>query len=411
MASVIAMKREKLGEKWKERPARPGEKIDFYQARWKTPDYKTRKKNFDLKRDADRHAAEMEGTKVSGSYIDPSAGRSPHSRPTPRNGGPSRSTGRGTADQIETRFRRHVYPRIGGRAIGAIKQNEIQALVKWMATGDDDHEPLAPATVKVAYDWLSTVFKAAVVNRDIPVSPCRDIKLPNVDKRKVRCPYRWRRWPPWPMAFPERYRTLIVLGAGSGVRISEALGVTSDRIDWPRQNLNVDRQLRRVEPDGTPVFGPVKDKKNRPRTIPLSDEVTAAMVEHVRTYGTGAGGLLFTNDSGEPIRRTTFSEMWARVARPLGIPVGDGYHQLRHFYASVLIRGGASITLVQEMLGHASLETTQIYAHLFPDSADMVRASVDRALRSLKSVPSEELPETSSGNLGSDWGPIEAPSL
>jgi integrase len=64
----------------------------------------------------------------------------------------------------------------------------------------------------------------------------------------------------------------------------------------------------------------------------------------------------------------------------LGIPVGDGYHQLRHYYASMLIRGGAPITLVQEMPGHASLATTQIYAHLVSDADDQARAASDRVL-------------------------------
>jgi site-specific recombinase XerD len=85
--------------------------------------------------------------------------------------------------------------------------------------------------------------------------------------------------------------------------------------------------------------------------------------------------------------------------------VGDGYHQLRHFYASVLIHGGADIVMVQKMLGHASLATTQIYSHLFPSSGDMVRAAVNRAMRSLRKDPSE----SSSENLLSSSCPV-APS-
>jgi integrase len=63
---------------------------------------------------------------------------------------------------------------------------------------------------------------------------------------------------------PDRCRALIVLGAGTGVRISEALGVTNDPGDWMRRTVTIDRQL--VRGDGIePTFGPVKDKKNRPR--------------------------------------------------------------------------------------------------------------------------------------------------
>ncbi len=244
-----------------------------------------------------------------------------------------------------------------------------------------------------------------MADKVITSSPCVNIKLPNVDQTEITV------LPVETVAaltdgMPERYRALVVLGAGSGVRISEAVAVTTDRIDWPRRSLRIDRQLLRVSQE-TPVFGPVKDKKNRPRTIPLSDEVMAALVEHGRTFGFGPDGLVCTNDSNEPIRRTTFSDIWGRAARPLGIPLGDGFHLLRHYYASVLIHGGADIVLVQRMLGHASLETTQIYSHLFPKSDDMVRKAVDRAMRSLRSAQDE----TSSENLVSGRCPVEEPGL
>jgi integrase len=129
--------------------------------------------------------------------------------------------------------------------------------------------------------------------------------------------------------------------------------------------------VRPAPQPGTPVFGPVKEKKSRPRTIPISDEVMAALVEHVRTFGLGLEGPVFSNDD-EPIRGTTFGDIWARAARPLGIPVKQGFHQLRPYDAAVLILGGADIVLVQWMSGHASLATTQIYRHLFPESDDMV---------------------------------------
>jgi integrase len=251
-----------------------------------------------------------------------------------------------------------------------------------MKEGDDDHEPLAPATIEVAYNWTASVFKAAVSNRDIPVSPCRDIKLPTVDKAKI-VPISIETVTALADAMPDRYYALVVLGAGTGVRIAEALGVTSDRIDWPRQLLTVDRQLSR-ESRKTPLFAPVKDKKNRPRTIPLTDEVMAVLVHHVRTYGLGPEELLFTNESNEPIRHSTFGGIWARAARPLGIEKRDGFHQLRHHYASLLIQGGANRLEVQTMLGHASSETTEIYSHLFPDNTDRIRAAVERGLPTLR---------------------------
>lgn len=68
-------------------------------------------------------------------------------------------------------------------------------------------------------------------------------------------------------AMTARYQAIIVLGAGTGVRIGEALGLTVDRVDWLRRTMVIDRQLITVR-EGQPIFGPVKHVRNRPRTIP-----------------------------------------------------------------------------------------------------------------------------------------------
>ena len=87
---------------------------------------------------------------------------------------------------------------------------------------------------------------------------------------------------------------------------------------------------------------------------------------------------MFTSRSGGPLRRTTFSDVWRKAAQPLGIPKGDGFHQLRHFYASLLIQHGESVKVVQERLGHQRAELTlDTYSHLWAETDDAARAAVD----------------------------------
>jgi integrase len=302
---------------------------------------------------------------------------------------------RGTASQIETNLRRHVYPRLGGRPIGSIRPSEIQAAVKAMTTGEGGLKPLAPATVEVIYQWTATVFKAAVNDRVVASSPCRGIRLPEVFETAVV---------PLPMetvkqlidAVRPRYRALIVLGAGTGVRLSEALGLTNDRIDWIRRIVKIDRQLVGVNRGGVPIFGPVKDRKNRPRTIPLAQVVVDELAAHVASFGLGPEGVLFTTTSGGVLRQSVFSDfVWIPAARPLGIQEGDGYHQLRHFFASVLIKAGESVKVVQERLGHTSAQMTlDIYSHLWPEDEDETRAAVDGALGYRARSAHADTPET-----------------
>jgi len=256
---------------------------------------------------------------------------------------------------------------------------DVQSFVKSLATGDEDRKPLAPATVELVYTWVSTVFTAAVRDRAIAFSPCQQVRRPAVERQRV-VPLSLATVEALIDAMPEHYRALIVLGAGTGVRISEALGVTNDRVHWLRRTLTVDRQLTGLL-DGQPVFGPVKDKNNRPRTIPLPQSVPEALSAHVSRFGLGPQGLIFTTRAGAPLGRTTFSEAWRVAAKPLGIPTGDGFHQLCHFYASLLIGAGESVKTVQYRLGHTSAQMTlDVYSYLWPEDEERTRAAVDVAL-------------------------------
>jgi integrase len=353
-----------------------------WRARWRTPDGASRSKTFKRKVDAERHLTAVEHSKLTATYVDPRAGKVSF-RKYAEEWRAAQIHRPGTATQVETNLRRHVYPRIGDRPIGAIRQSEIQALVKAMLiggkAGGEERDPLAPATIAVAYSWVATIFKAAVYDRVIAVSPCRAIRLPQVDEHEM-IPIGEDVVEALAVGMPGPYRAMIVLGAGTGLRISEALGLTKDRVDWLRRTVTVDRQLVGVR-ENRPVLGPVKDKRNRPRTIPVPESVVKALAGHVERYGLGPDDLLFTGPRGGPLRRTTFSDNWVAVAGPLGIPLGDGFHQLRHFYASVLIRAGESVKVVQKRLGHTSAQMTlDVYGHLWPDDDDQTRDAVDAVL-------------------------------
>ena len=349
-----------------------------WRARYRNPEGRDRSHNFDRKIDAERFLVSVEHSKQTGSYVDPSAGKITFKSYAEKWRG-KQIHRRGTEAQIETNLRRHVYPRIGHRAIASIRQSEVQSLVKVMIEGEDTGRPLAPSTVKTIHTWVGSVFASAVADRVIATSPCTGVRLPPIEKPLVV---------PWEVArveavrdgVPDRYQALVVFGAGTGVRVSEALGLTVDRVDFLRRTVKIDRQLSRIV-DGEPVLGPVKDRKNRPRVIPLPDVVLTALSEHLMQWPTTSGDLIFTNNRNEPIRRTTFSDIWRKAVEPLGVPKGDGFHQLRHFYASLLIAHGESIKVVQERLGHTSAQMTlDTYSHLWPDSDDSTRAAVDLVL-------------------------------
>ncbi len=79
--------------------------------------------------------------------------------------------------------------------------------------------------------------------------------------------------------------------------------------------------------------------------------------------------------------------MWRKAAKVAGLPVGTGMHDLRHTYASLLIRKGLSVKVVQARLGHATAaETLDTYGHLWPEDEDRTREAVEVALSGLGSA-------------------------
>jgi integrase len=81
------------------------------------------------------------------------------------------------------------------------------------------------------------------------------------------------------------------------------------------------------------------------------------------------------------VRRSSFGDVWRAAVKAAGAPPGTGIHQLRHYYASLLIRHGESVKVVQARLGHASAsQTLDTYFHFWPDSDDRTRTAVDSVL-------------------------------
>lgn len=100
---------------------------------------------------------------------------------------------------------------------------------------------------------------------------------------------------------------------------------------------------------------------------------------------------MFTNENAGPLLRNRFSErVFRRAALASALPPGTTFHDLRHYYASLLIRHGESVKVVQSRLGHASAkETLDTYSHLWPDSEDRTRLAVEAVLRRPRTEESE----------------------
>ena len=343
-----------------------------YRARWREyPGGPQRTKHFHRKQDAQRFLDGVQGDLLRGLYVDPANGRMLF-LDYAEEWRAAQMHRASTAAQCESYLRKHAYPALGHRPIGAIRRSEIQGWVK------DRSTVLAPGSVELVYRRVSTIFKSAVADHVIPASPCVRIQLPKASRGELQ-PLEVSAVHALADAVPDRYRALIVFAAGTGLRQGECFGLTIDRVDFLRRQVRVDRQLLGA-PGGVPQFGPPKSQAGF-RTVPMPAVVTDELAAHLSAYGPGPEDLVFTNLKGHPLRRNSFGEVWHRAAEPAGLPAGTTFHDLRHFYASLLIAHGCSVKAVQRRLGHQSAtETLDTYSHLWPDSDDETREAVDLAL-------------------------------
>jgi integrase/recombinase XerC len=160
---------------------------------------------------------------------------------------------------------------------------------------------------------------------------------------------------PWVIA---RDAAVLALLYGSGLRISEALGLK--RRDAPA-------------PGGTGQLV-VLGKGNKTRMVPVLPQVAQAIAEYMSLcpHELAPEAPLFRGERGGPLSPRIVQFAMQRMRGALGLPDTATPHALRHSFATHLLARGGDLRSIQELLGHASLATTQIYTAV--DSASLVKA-------------------------------------
>ena len=148
-----------------------------------------------------------------------------------------------------------------------------------------------------------------------------------------------------------RDRAMIELLYASGLRISE---LTSARLE----NLNLDEGVIRVTGKG-----------NKTRIVPVGKKAREAIGEYLRSERPGlvrrrTGSEIFLSIRGGRLTTARVWQIIKRIARQAGIEANVYPHLLRHSFATHLLSNGADLRIIQEMLGHADISTTQIYTHV-----------------------------------------------
>ncbi len=144
-----------------------------------------------------------------------------------------------------------------------------------------------------------------------------------------------------------RDRAVLLLLYGAGLRIAEALSLTG-------RALPLDKMLT------------VTGKDNKQRVIPLLPIIHEAVADYLAKspWPVGPGDPLFRGAKGGPLSPGMVQKAMARARVVLGLPASATPHALRHSFATHLLGAGADLRSLQELLGHASLGSTQIYTRV-----------------------------------------------
>jgi integrase/recombinase XerC len=158
------------------------------------------------------------------------------------------------------------------------------------------------------------------------------------------------------MPYPERNRALFELLYATGLRVAEAAALDLEDVDFHSRLLRV------------------VGKGNKERIAPFGEAAGDALADYLPTRAERRRGRAGSrDDDGEPLfvnarggRLTTRSmaRLLKRRLRAAGLPADISPHALRHSFATHLLEAGADLRAIQELLGHASLSTTQKYTHL-----------------------------------------------
>ncbi|ROT27163.1 tyrosine recombinase [Micromonospora sp. HM5-17] len=252
----------------------------------------------------------------------------------------------------------------GVQDLAAVSPAQIARHVARLRAGDAEHPPLSAASAARAASAVRGLHRFAVREGLVRQDASRDVRPPVPPRRLPRAlevPDVLRLLETagpvgatGPAAtLPLRDRALLEFLYGTGARISEAVGTAIDDLDLV---------------EGVVLL---RGKGGRSRLVPVggyaAEALRAYLVRSRPTLAAGGRGTpaVFLNARGGPLSRQSAWAILRRAARRAGLPVeGPGAvspHTLRHSYATHLLDGGADVRVVQELLGHASVTTTQVY--------------------------------------------------
>ena len=257
----------------------------------------------------------------------------------------------------------------GRPTLADVQEADVAAFLASLREGDEDHPPLSAASAGRAVVSVRGLHRFALREGLTASDPAREVRPPAPARRlpkaisveQVEALLEAAGADQTPLAL--RDRALLEVLYGTGARISEAVGLAVD---------DLDRSAGLVRLDG---------KGGKQRLVPVGSYARSAVEAYLvrarpvlSAAGTG-GSALFLNARGGRLSRQSAWTVLRAACDKAGLAVDVSPHTLRHSFATHLLDGGADVRVVQELLGHASVATTQVYTLVTVDRLREVYAT------------------------------------
>ncbi len=243
----------------------------------------------------------------------------------------------------------------GLRSLAQVQERDVADFLADLRAGGQEHPPLAASSAARTLIAVRGLHRFAVGDGLTPDDPSRTVQPPTVSRRLPRAIsvdevtriLEAAGFSRTPAAL--RDRALLEVLYGTGARISEAVGLDIDDVDV----------------DGRAVV--LRGKGGKSRMVPIGSFALQALDAYVvrgrpALLAAGRGTpALFTNVRGGRLSRQGAWAVLKAACDRAGVTAAVSPHTLRHSFATHLLDGGADVRTVQELLGHASVTTTQIY--------------------------------------------------
>lgn len=286
---------------------------------------------------------------------------------------------RGLADNTLKSYRRDLRRYLsflqaqGIDELGAVTEQTVAGFLMALREGDAEHPPLGAASAGRTLVAVRGFHRFCVRDGLLPADPSAGVSPPRPARRlpkalpigDVEAILDAAGAPGTTLAL--RDRALLEVLYGTGARISEAVGLDVD-----------DLSVSEEGDEGTVLL---RGKGSKERLVPvgrLACEAVGAYLVRARPQLVAAGKgtpALFLNARGGRLSRQSAWTVIVRAADRAGVTAEVSPHTLRHSYATHLLEGGANVRTVQELLGHASVTTTQVYTMVTVDSLREVYAA------------------------------------